>query len=174
MNKSGRPAKELKAQHSVEELKKHFRGCTCAVERRRVQTVWWLCEGRNREEVMALSAYSSFSVREIIKRYNEQGLAGLKDRRHENPGAPSLLSDEELLLLAQVVRKDYAEGKVWNGCKVVDWLRAVFAKEVHISRAYEYLAAIGFSLQAPRPAHVKADLAEQERFKKRPYPTQLN
>ncbi len=70
---------------------------------------------------MALSAYSSFSVREIIKRYNEQGLAGLKDRRHENPGAPSLLSDEELLLLAQVVRKDYASGKVWDGRKVVAW-----------------------------------------------------
>ncbi len=93
MNKSGRPAKELKAQHSVEELKEHFRGCTCAVERRRLQVVWWLREGRNREEVMALSAYSSFSVREIIKRYNEQGVAGLKDRtgkaRPVGPSSPS-------------------------------------------------------------------------------------
>lgn len=66
------------------------------------------CEGRSRNEVRALSAYSSFSVREIIKRYNQHGLAGLKNRRHENPGAPSLLSDEEMLRLAQVLRKDYA------------------------------------------------------------------
>lgn len=174
MNKGGRPPIELKAQHSVEEFKEHFRGCTCAVERRRVQVVWWLREGRNRKEVMTLSAYSSFSVREIIKRYNEHGLEGLKDRRHENPGAPRLLSDEELLLLAQVLRKDYAEGKVWDGRKVVAWVRQELGKEVYLSRAYEYFAVTGFSLQAPRPAHVKADLVEQEHFKKRPYPTQLN
>ena len=170
MNKGGRPSLELKAQHSVAELKAQFRACTCAVERRRTQVVWWLLEGRSRKEVMELSAYSSFSLRDIIKRYNQQGLAGLKDRRHENPGAPSLLSDEEILRLAQVIRKDYAEGKVWDGRKVVNWLRRELDKDVYLSRAYEYFAATGFSLQMPRPAHVKADRAEQERFKKRPYP----
>ena len=136
--------------------------------------VWWLVEGRTRKEAMALSAYSSFSVRGIIKRYNEQSLEGLKDRRHENRGAPTLLSDDELLRLAQVLRKNYAEGKIWNGQKVVDWLQKELGKEVHLSRAYEYLAATGFTLQVPRPAHVKADLAEQEHFKKRGFPTQLN
>lgn len=166
MNKGGRPQLELDGNHSVLDLKEHFRACTCAVERRRLQVVWWLLEGRSRSEVMELSAYSSYSVREVIKRYNEQGLAGLKDRRHENKGAPSLLSDEELLRLAQVVRKDYTVGKVWNGQKVVQWLQEELGKEVYLSRAYDYLAAIGFSRQAPRPAHVKADKAEQERFKK--------
>lgn len=166
MSKGGRPPIELKAQHSVIELKEPFRSCTCAVERRRTQVMWWLREGRSRQEVLALSAYSNSSLVELIKRYNEEGIAGLRDRRHENSGAPSLLSDEEMLLLAQVIRKDYAESKVWDGAKVVAWLRDTFAKKVHISRAYEYLAATGFSLQTPRPAHSKADLAEQERFKK--------
>ena len=168
MNKGGRPALKLAHQHSVEELKEHFRRCTCAVERRRTQVVWWLREGRSRKEVMALSAYSSFSILDIIKRYNEQGLAGLQDRRHENPGAPRLLSDEELLRLAQVVRKDFEKGVVWDGAKVVRWLRRELDKDVHISRAYEALAAIGFSPQLPRPAHIKADRLAQERFKKNP------
>ena len=173
MNKGGRPGIALKAQHRVEELKHHFRTCSCAVERRRTQVLWWLLEGRSRKEVMELSAYSEFSVRDIIKRYNEQGLAGIKDRRHENPGAPSLLSDEGLLLLAQVVRKDYEQGIVWDGAKVVSWLKDELGKEVYLARAYEALAAIGFSPQVPRPAHSKADPLEQERFKKRPYPKRL-
>ncbi len=165
MNKGGRPGIELKAQHSVEELKEHFRACTCAVERRRIQVVWWLVEGRSRKEATALSAYSSFSVLDIIKRYNEQGLEGLKDRRHENRGAPSLLSDEELLRLAQVLRKDYAEGKIWNGQKVVDWLQEALGKDVHLSRAYEHFAATGFSLRAPRPAHVNEDIRVDEQLR---------
>ena len=128
--------------------------------------VWWLQEGRSRKEVLELSAYSNSSLVALIKRYNEHGLAGLRDRRHENPGAPSLLSDEELLLLAQMLRKDFDKGIVWNGAKVVRWLREQLGKDLHISRAYEALASIGFSPQMPRPAHSKADIAEQERFKK--------
>ena len=70
MNKGGRRRLELKVQHSVAELKAQFRACTCAVARRRLQVVWWLVKGRNRKEVMELSAYSGFSLREISKRYN--------------------------------------------------------------------------------------------------------
>jgi transposase len=130
--------------------------------------VWWLLEGRSRQEVMELSAYANFSVVAIINRYNALGIEGLKDRRHENPGAPKLLSDEELLQLAQVVRKDFEKGVVWNGEKVIRWLKDELGKELHLSRAYESLSAIGFSLQKPRPAHVKAEAVEQERLKKDP------
>ncbi len=162
----GRRPTALKQQHSAEELKEHFRACSCAVERRRTQVIWWLTQGMERTQVLELSAYSETSLWQTVKRYNEEGLAGLRDRRHSNPGAPTLLSDAEMLLLAQNVRKDYAEGKVWNGAKVVRWLKEELGKEVHERRAYEYLAAIGFSAQEPRPTHAKADRVEQERFKK--------
>ncbi len=162
----GRRATALKLQHSAEELKEHFRACSCAVERRRTQVIWWLTEGIERKQVLALSAYSEASLWQTVKRYNEEGLTGLRDRRHSNKGAPTLLSDADMLLLAQNIRKDYAEGKVWNGKKVVTWLKEELGKEVHERRAYEYLAAIGFSSQEPRPAHAKADPVAQEQFKK--------
>jgi transposase len=168
MNESrvGRRPTALELQHSAEELKQHFQACTCAVERRRTQIIWWLREGMTRKQVLELSAYSETSLWQTVKRYNEAGLAGLRDRRHDNPGAPTLLSDADMLLLAQNIRKDYAEGKVWNGKKVVAWLKEELGKEVR-GRAYEYLAAIGFSLQEPRPAHAKADPVAQEHFKKK-------
>ncbi len=167
--KVGRQAIELKLQHSIEELRDHYRRCTCAVERRRTQVIWWLARGIERKQVLELSAYSEVSLWQLVRRYNEQGLEGLRDRRHQNRGAPSLLTDEEMLLLAQNMRKDYAKGIVWNAAKVVRWLKQELGKEVHERRAYEYLAAIGFSAQAPRPAHAKADFEEQEVFKKRRY-----
>lgn len=78
-----------------------------------------------------------------------------------------------MLLLAQTIRKDYALGKLWNGRKVVAWVKEELGKEIHEQRAYEALAAINFSLQAPRPRHAKADPIAQEDFKKRRFPKRL-
>jgi len=71
-----------------------------------------------------------------------------------------------MLHLAQCIRKDYAQGMYWNGPKVVRWISEVLGKQVHEQRAYEYLKAIGMSLQRPRPRHAKADPEAQQRFKK--------
>jgi transposase len=162
----GRPAIVLKVQDSEQALKQAYQRSRCAVERRRVQVIRLIKRGKTRAEVKELSAYSDGSIREIVQRYNEQGLEGLKDQRHENPGAPALLSDEEILRLAQVIRKDYAKGVIWHGQKVIQWLRDELGKEVYPQRAYEYLASIGFSQQVPRPRHRKADEGEQQTFKK--------
>lgn len=165
-----RKAKPFEAKHSVSELKRRYKRSTCAVERRRVQVIWWLTEGKSRAEALELSAYSGVQFREILKRYEVDGLEGLRDLRHENPGAPTLLGDEELLLLAQEVRKDYAKGKVWNGNRVVEWAKEVLDKEIYPQRAFEYLSQIGFSKQSPRRRHKKADSISQEEYKKRPSP----
>jgi transposase len=162
----GRKAIEVKKQANVKELKARYRASTCAVERRRLQAVWQLTEGKERQEVLALTAYSPKSLVDIIKRYNEGGIAGLQDKRHDNPGAPPLLSDEQLLHLAQLVRKDYAKGVLWNGQKVITWLKEEYQQEVYPQRAYEYLKQISMSQQVPRPRHRKADEVVQDIFKK--------
>ena len=94
----------------------------------------------------------------------------LKDQRHGNRGAPTLLSDAELLLLAQTIRADSAEGGVWNGHRVQAWLRTTLQKDLYLGRCYEFLDAVGYSRQVPRPRHVEADQARQEDFKKKSSP----
>jgi transposase len=158
----------FETQHSVEELKGHYRKSNCPVERRRTQAIWLLAEGRRRKEVMELTAYSKVNLIEIIRRYKTKGLEGLRDLRHENPGAPPLLSGEELAALAQRVKQDYQQKVQWNGNKVVAWAKESLDKDIYPQRAFEYLSRIGFSKQSPRRRHRKADKAQQEEFKKRP------
>lgn len=162
----GRLGIQVKVQHSDKELRAAYQNSGCAVERRRIQVIRLMQEGRERSEVKKISAYSDLSIRRIVQRYNAAGLAGLKDNRHDNPGAPTILSDAEILRLAQVIRKDYAKGKVWNGRKVSQWLNQELGKDLHPQRAYEYLASIHFTQQVPRPHHRKADDVEQAAFKK--------
>ena len=74
-----------------------------------------------------------------------QGLEGIKDQRHGNRGAPTLLSDADLLLFAQSIRADVAEGGVWNGNRVQEWVKTTLQKDLYLSRCYELLDVVGYS-----------------------------
>ena len=160
------PRLTLQPHHTAQELWQAYQHSTCAVERRRLQVVALLAEGKSKAEVQAITRYSHPRYLEIIHRYNAEGVAGLIDRRHQNQGAPPLLTAEELERLRQQVQQDYDQGRLWSGEAVQRWVNDTLHKQVHVSRAYDFLAAIGFSKQRPRPFHRQADPAAQEHFKK--------
>ena len=91
---------------------------------------------------------------------------GLKDGRRHNRGAPPVLTADEQQELAARLHADFAEGIVWDGKKLQRWVKERFGKDIYLARSYELLHKAGFSLQKPRPRHVKGDQAAQEAFKK--------
>ena len=72
----------------------------------------------------------------------------------------------DLLLLAQSIRANVAEGGVWNGNRVQEWVKTTLQKDLCLGRCYELLSAVGYSQQVPRPRHVEADQERQDDFKK--------
>ena len=159
-------AVQIQFQHSAETLWQGYHASTCAVERRRLHVLALSAEGRSRADVLSITRYSVPRYVELVHRYNEHGLDGVQDQRHRNSGAPTLLSDAELLLLAQTIRADYEREIVWSGVQVQQWINTTLGKDLYLSRAYEFLDAIGFTQQTARPRHVEADEAVQENFKK--------
>ena len=133
--------------------------------------MWRLAEGRGRDEVRAVTAYAHASLVGIIHRYNEAGLGGLRDKRHDNPGLAPLLSEAEQKALYEVLQEPPEEGEVWSGKKVTAWVTQHIGRPFHLQRSYEYLERLGFSLQQPRPRHRQADAAAQENFKKTRLPS---
>ena len=117
--------------------------------------------------MLAITRYSYQGADKIVDAYTAQGLDGLKDQRHGNRGAPTLLSDADLLLLAQTIRADAAEGGVWNGRRVQAWVKTTLQKDLYLGRCYEFLDVVGYSQQVPRPRHVEANQERQEDFKKK-------
>ena len=165
----GRPYKTLKLQHTAKELKNHYQKYRDGVERRRTQVIWLLAEGKKHQEVREITAYSDWSVRDIIARYNEKGLEGLKSHYRTNRGAPAKLSEEEQLLLDEALEKDPIDGGRWNGRKVSEWIKKNLDKEISLTSCYNYLHKLKFSLKHPRPRHKLVNLKEQEEFKKKAF-----
>jgi transposase len=156
--------------HPAEDFWAIYTHSTCAVERRRSQLLALLCEGKSYAEVLAITRYSYQGADKVVDAYVAQGLEGIKDQRHGNRGAPTLLSDADLHLLAQMIRADIAEGGVWNGNRVQAWVKTTLQKDLYLGRCYEFLDAVGYSRQVPRPRHVEADQECQDDFKKKSFP----
>lgn len=157
----------LEAHHSLEELERGYRSCTEAIERSHWQMVWLYKQHGKVETVAKVMGYGRLWVRTILKRYNTQGAAGLKDQRHENPGNPRLLSPAQEIDLQKALEQEADGLSLWTGPKVAIWLSKKSKQKVSKVTGWKYLVRLGHSLQVPRPHHQEgASLEEQQKFKK--------
>ena len=148
-----------------------YRKASDPVLRTHLLMVWRISLGDSIREVAAMVGYSEKWTREIARRYESEGVEGLSDRRHANPGAKerALLDEEGQAELREALLEGPPPGGgMWNGPKVARWIEEkTGAEKVHAQRGWEYLRKVGMSPQVPRPSNVLgADASEREAFKK--------
>lgn len=157
---------EVKTEVTAEELHERYRQASDAVERTHWHMLWLLKEGKSAKEVAALLGYTARWVREIVRRWNERGAAGISDHRVDIAGAKPLLGNELRAALAVRLQHPPEDGGLWNGPKVAAWMQEQLGRAVAPQRGWEYLRLVGYSARVPRPQHAKADRTQQEAFKK--------
>jgi transposase len=148
-----------------------YRKATDPVLRTHLLMVWRISLGDSVGEVARMVGYSQKWTREIAKRYESEGVEGLGDRRHGNPGAKerALLDEEGQGRLREALLKEAPPGGgMWSGPKVARWIEQKRGlKKVHAQRGWEYLRKGRMSPQVPRPSNAQgADSDEREAFKK--------
>jgi transposase len=151
---------------TTEELGSHYKATTDGVERSHLHIIWLLSQGHAGKYVAEVTGYSQTWVSKILWRYNEHGINGLGDRRHDNPGAAPLLNQAELEQLRDAVSEPPPDGGVWTGRKVARWMAGKLGRLVAPQRGVEYLRLLDLTPQAPRPCNPKQNLHEQVVFKK--------
>jgi transposase len=152
-------------------LERLYREAKDPVLRTHLLMVWRMSLGDSVGEVARMVGYSQKWTREIARRYESEGVEGLGDRRHGNPGAKerALLDEEGQAELRETLLEGAPPGGgMWSGPKVARWIEEkTGVQRVHAQRGWEYLRKVGMSPQIPRPSNVQgADAQEQEAFKK--------
>jgi len=148
------------------ELAHRYRHTHDPVERTHWHLLWLVTEGRHVPEVAHLVGYTANWVREIIRRYNAEGPAGVADRRQHSRGHPPLLSPAPREELRHALGGPAPDGGLWSGPKVAAWMATRVGRTVGVPRGWEALRTLGFTPQQPRPRAVTADPAAQAAFKK--------
>ena len=81
-----------------------------------------------------------------------------------------LLNDLQQAQLWQVLQQPPADGGLWNGRKVADWMSELLGRKVSRQRGWEYLKSMSFRLRVPRQEHQQSNPQLQEEWKKKSAP----
>ena len=161
----------LEPHLNAPELEQRYRQAKEPVERSHFQILWQLSQGRNAEEVADLTGYTAVWIRQLAKRYNQDGPEAMGDQRRHNPGGKFLLSNEQQAQLKEaIITGSTAEGGLWSCRTVAEWIEKQTGRKVSAQRGWDYLRLLGLSPQVPRARHYKADPDAQDAFKKNSVP----
>ena len=144
------------------ELATCYKATPDAATARRWQVLWLISSGKTRDEAAALVGVSSRWASVLIARYNARGAAGLVDGRHTNPGHAPLLDEAQVAALARALAAPPADGGLWTGRKVAEWMATHAGVATNPQRGVVYLRRLGRTPQVPRPRHVHAATAEEQ------------
>jgi transposase len=150
----------------IAELEARYRRAHDPVARSHWQIIWLLADGIRTAEVARVTGYSGTWIREIARRYREDGPNGLGDRRHANPGAAPLLTPVQQAELRTALAGPAPDGGIWTCRTVATWIGTTIGRPVAEVRGWEWMRRLGFTPQQPRPRETRADPAAQAAFKK--------
>ena len=149
-----------------DDLERRYKAAMHGVERSHLQIIWLLSQGHSAQMVASVTGYSPTWISTIVWRYNDHGVAGLGDRRHDNPSAATLLDEAQRERLRATLAEPPPDRGRWTGRKVAQWMSGQLGRLVSPQRGVEYLRRLGLTPQVPRPCPVGGAWIEQHKFKK--------
>jgi hypothetical protein len=114
----------LEPHLTIDELAGRYRSTKDPVERSRWHFLWLLAGGLTAKVIASITGFSAYWIGRIARRYNQQGPAGVKDRRHQSrPSVPLLSAAQQDELVAALAGGSAPEGDRWSGpcCQSCAW-----------------------------------------------------
>jgi len=157
----------VKSHHTTEELRSLYRSEKNAKLSQRIHGVYLASKGLTCPEIMAITAAARRTIQQWVHKYNQQSIAGLKDK--PRPGTPTKLPRKKEIKLKKRIEAGptKADGvSVLNGPAIRRILEREFGVLYSRQGLYDLLHRLGYSCLCPRPQHEKADRQLQAEFKK--------
>jgi transposase len=155
----------LEPHLSEAELEQRYRQAKEGTVRGWWQILWLLSRGQTAKEIAQSTGYSRYWIGQLAKRYNTEGVAGMRDRRHtDSRRAPLALSGEQMQELRLALQGPAPHGERWSGRVVAEWIGEKLGRPVRYQLGWDYLIRLGGRPRAPRPRHARADPATQLDF----------
>lgn len=146
-----------------EALRAAYRAERDGAVRQRLHALWLLRSGERRmDEVADLVGTTYRTVQRWVAWYRQGGVAAVRTRRMGGYGQPPRLTDEQ----QEQVAAEVATGRFRNALAIRAWVAETFGVTYTEGGMYSLLERLRCTPKVPRPLHEKANLEEQEAWKK--------
>ena len=136
----------------------------------RLHGVLLVAQGLSCREVARLLGDAPRTVAYWVRRFEEEGLAGLAEG--ERPGRPRRLSKEQLEEVSGALRKSPVDFglsvNLWDGKTLSEFVAKRWGITLGVRQSQRLFRQLGFRLRKPRPKIAHADPEEQREYKKTP------
>ncbi len=130
--------------------------------RPRLHALWLVRTGRSLGDVAAVLGVHYRSVQRWVRWYRAGGLDGLAQHRQAGKGKPAFLTAAQ----QQQLIEELATGRFHTAAQIRAWVAATFGVRYTEGGMYGLLTRLGCSPKVPRPLHERANLDEQDAWKK--------
>ena len=163
----------LREDFDAQALRGLARASRDAKQTRRLLALACIYDGGSRTQAAKIGGVGLQIVRDWVLRFNEEGPAGLLDRKA--PGKVPTLNDAQRAALVEKIETGplpYLDGVVrWRLVDLVQWLWEEFGLSISRQTLGRELRALGFRKLSARPQHYAQDPQAMARFKKTSRPS---
>lgn len=134
----------------------------------RLHAVLLVAQGVTCPEVAALLGDAPRTVQNWVRRFEDEGFAGLADA--DRPGRPKKLSEQQLAEVGKALRgppRDFdLTTNIWDGKTLSAYIKQQYNLDLGVRQCQRLFRQFGFRLRKPRPIIAKADPKQQKKHKK--------
>ena len=130
--------------------------------RPRLHGLWLVRTGHTTREASEVLGVDERTVQRWLAWYRAGGLAPLEGRHAGSQGAPSFLTPEQKVALAEEV----ATGRFRTAAEIRAWVQAQWGVSYTEGGMYALLKRLRCAPKVPRPIHEKTDQLAQARWEK--------
>jgi transposase len=134
----------------------------------RLHGVLLVAQGLTCPKVAGLLGDAPRSVEYWVRRFEEEGLAGLQEG--ERSGRPRRLTAKQWGEIDAILRKSPRDlglgGNLWDGKTLSAWIERQYGTVLQVRQCQRLFRQLGFRLRKPRPMVAQADPERQKAHKK--------
>jgi len=150
-------AKKLTLENHLtgQQLRRKYLGCQHSQEKKRWQALSLLAEGGVAAQVAKQLGMSSNWISETVHRYNQGGVAGVKNKS-KNEGSKTLTAEQVAELEKEIESGKTAQERLWSSTQIKRWVKEKTGKQIHKRDGVADVCEVEFHAASSAPGASRA------------------